>query len=230
MRRAKGVRLRDDSGGFWTRILINKHDPELVIKQYIVPDEHLTLAIAQEMMSSIKGSLRHRFVIHRIGGILSFNRTINGTYQYGIMKEISPDGTQYEPLKESTKLIRQQKGHRGPTSEFIPSKDNFNKGVNVFLGQDFILRATSKHIMEGLHVISFTSAPNGGKSAVIGWTGENAVIASMQDGGFTTNNPCIELLGVVPKNGNDMVEVPARPFIGVQPELIETLNTIYSQL
>lgn len=161
------MKLIDRSGGIWSRLIIRKASPDLVIRQSIVPDEKLTKSMASETINSIKGSTRSQFVVKRINGKLIHHRFPSGRYEYGILQRKTPEGEDYLPLKDTTLEIRKWKG--------------------VQRGAAFILRETSKHIFEGLKIKSFTLGPRGGKKVIIGWSGESEEIAVKQHYGDPLN-------------------------------------------
>jgi hypothetical protein len=203
------MKLIDNSGGFWLNIIEKRIDVELAIRQYIVPNDTLTRLIAEEVISAIRGGIKHRFTVERKNGELIFNRSSMGHYKTGILQGKSPDGSLYQALTISTLNIRRSKG--------------------VSRGGKYILRETDSHILNGLHIIHQTSASRGGKSVEIGWTGENADIAWKQNHGFSTENPSFEYFGLEPKSGNEVVTVPGREFIGLSAELIDNLESLFAQ-
>src|SRR5882672_5214621 len=163
--------------------------------------------LAKEAISSIKGSVKSNIIVQRKNGILIYKATPVGIYSFGILKRISPDGKPYEELKDTTlNKVRKWKG--------------------ITRGPSFILRETSRHIFEGLHIKSFTIAPRGGKKIVIGWSGEDEEIANKQETGFTTINPVTEYFGV---QGLKDVTIPARPFRGFQREFVDLFHSVFQQ-
>ena len=198
------MRLVDRSGGFFTNLIIKKVNPDLVITQSFIPDELLMKKIGDEAISSIKGSVKHKFVVRRQNGKLVFNTFPSGSYLFGIQKRISPDGTPFQPLSKATMAIRQWKAE---------------KGQITFRGAAFILRETSRHIMEGLRIKYLSKSPRGGKRVEIGWTGENERIANLQNDGSAENkNPAI--------HSDKDAPIPARPFRGFSEEFRENFFSI----
>ncbi len=197
------MKLEDNSGGFWTDLIIHKRGAAFAIKQHLIPDERFTKLIADETISAIRGSTKHKLVVERKNGKISYHLFGNGNYSEGIIQGISPDGTPYEPLSKTTLKFRKWKG--------------------ITRGVSFILRETSEHILNGLKILSFTSRPNGGKSVEVGWTGEDERIALLQNNGIPDNpNPSSSFRGVASDRKSP---VPARPFIGFSEELKENLNS-----
>lgn len=196
------MKLEDNSGGFWTDLIIHRRGASYAIKQHLIPDERFTKIIADETISAIRGSTKHKLVVERRNGKISYHLFNNGNYSEGILQGRSPDGTPYEPLSPTTLKFRKWKG--------------------ISRGASFILRETSQHILNGLKILSFTSRPNGGKSAEVGWTGEDAEIARAQNDGFATASPATGFAG---KQTVNSVQIPARPFIGFSEELKENLQS-----
>jgi len=84
-------------------------------------------------------------------------------YSTGIRKRKAPDGTPFEPLKQSTLDIRQKRGIK-------------RRGA-------FILRETGTHIIDQIRIIEI-----GNDYAIVGVEGgKNEIIASAHHTGFTTS-------------------------------------------
>jgi len=196
-------RLIDRSGGVWSEIITRRKNANLVITQRVIPDERLMFMIGEEAVSSIKGSIKHKFSITSSNGKVHFARFHNGTYPYGIMKRISPDGEKFEPLSETTVKEREWSG--------------------VDRGRPFILRRTSEHIMEGLKVLYQSRGPRGGKRVEIGWRGEDERLAILNDKGGSVTTDLFD-------RGPKTVNIPARPFRGFQEEFIRNFYDIMAQV
>lgn len=207
------MKLVDKSGGFWTNIIMRKMDPAIAFRQNYIPDENITRLFAEETMSAIKGSVKHKISVTHVAGKLVVARFNNGTYSTGILKRTSPDGTPFVPLNPLTLELRKAEGN--------------NRGAA------FILRATGKHIMDGLKILKLTTAPKGGKFAEIGWSGENAVIAVKQNEGFQETHATVKHKSK--EDGRKNVTaitsvVPARPFIGISEELQNNLQQWWNRI
>jgi hypothetical protein len=198
--------LRDNSGGIWTKLFQRNMSPELVLSQAYMPTDNHARIIAREIISSIKGSVRSKFSVTRQDGNLVMARHHSGSYSRGIMKQISPNGEPYKLLEDSTLNIRK-----------------LVKNINR--SQAFILRETSIHIMNALKIKGIVGSRKY-KTARIGWDGQNEQIAILQNKGGEVINPATEYFGITADN----VKVEARPFIGLQPELIETFQQMVNQL
>lgn len=199
------MKLKDNSGGFWTDLIIRNRNIDMIIKQHLMPDEKLTRIMAEEMISAIKGSRKHKLVVVRNNGKINYSLVENGSYSTGILKNTSPDGTPYEPLHRLTLKKR--------------------KWIGNERGASYILRKTSEHIFNGLHIKKLTRAPRGGKRAEIGWSGEDERIANIQNNGDPNNT--FPFFGKT-LNG-DLFEspapIPARPFRGISIELYNTIRS-----
>lgn len=201
------MRIVDNSGGLWTNIIKHRMEPGMAIRQNYIPDERVTKLLAEEVISSIKGSTKHKFSVKHIAGKLVIARFGSGTYSNGILKRKSPDGTDYIPLSQTTLDIRKIDGN--------------NRGAA------FILRETGQHIMNGLKILKLTLGPRGGKLAEIGWDGENEEIAMKQNKGFSTVTVRENKQG---EKRFTTTEVPARPFIGISEELQNNLQTFWNKI
>jgi len=206
----KIVSFVDNSGGLWGKLLFSNEDIQEVIWNAI-NNRKLFRYFADEMVSSVKGGPQHSFTITRKNdGKLRFARFATGSYPYGIAKRLSPDGSQYEPLKKSTLRHREWKAKVGE----LPTN---RRG-------SFILRETSEHIFYGLKITNKTITDNSANFE-IGWTGENQNIALKQNSGFNTGKN--EWFGKDPKSN---MKVPARPFIGIQKQCIDNLKTAFGKI
>jgi hypothetical protein len=204
------MKLYDNSGGFWTDIVIKRNNPQNTIKNYFLPDENSARIIGQEMISSIKGGARNQILFKRRGGKVIALSKPSGSYSFGILKRISPNGVPYEQLSHMTLWLRKNQ-----------------KGINR--SEAFILRETSRHILDGIRILSIKNHPrSGGFTVTVGWSGENENIAEKQNSGFTAENPLNEY-GIVSAKLSD-VEIPARPFIGFQDEFREVLEKMMNSL
>jgi len=199
------MKLIDNSGGFWTNLIVRRKNADLAISQNLLPNSQMMRVVANEAISSIKGSTKHKIIAKLTNGELTLQSSTNGEYSYGIKKRISPDGTPYERLSNTTLRMRKWKAEHGE----IPSAR----------GADYILRETSKHIYNGLKVLSVKI---GRKNAYaeIGWTGEDETIAKIQDGGDTITEHW---------SGQEVV-LPPRPFRGFQQEFIDNFFNILNQV
>jgi len=199
------MKIRDKSGGFWLNI-IQRRNPEVAFEQNYMPDRNLTNLLGQEIISGIKGAKRHKFMVRHLNGKLVVSKVPNGDYSTGILKRKSPDGTPYEPLSETTLQLRKLAGNnRGPS---------------------FILRETSKHIYEGLKILSV----NFGKkrsSVSIGWEGENAERAAEHNKGFDYT---VRYMNKQNEGRQYKITIPARPFIGISEEVVTTLQQMWRKV
>lgn len=203
------ISFKDASGGLWGELLFSNKNPKIILNSALF-NRKLYRYFADEIISSVRGGNKHSFTITRKKGKLNFVRFIKGSYPYGIKKRTSPDGSQYEPLKESTLKHREWKTKVGE----LPT---YRKG-------SFILRETSQHIYYGLKVLNEVVSENGAVYE-IGWDGENVDIALKQNSGFKTGGN--EWFGKQPKHKAD---VSARPFIGIQRQCIDNLKTAFSKI
>lgn len=200
------MRIDDKTGGFWTDIIVRKKLPEVAFKQNYTTDAVANNMLAEEAISAIKGSVKHKFSIRHVRGKLVIARFSDGKYSTGILQRKSPDGTPYAPLSETTLAMRKADGNsRGPA---------------------FILRETGKHIMDGLKIISRNTTRKGMKFE-IGWVGEDAKRASEHNAGFGWTIVYENSFGE--KRFYD-VTVPARPFIGLSKEFVENIQKFWNKL
>jgi len=200
------MKIVDRSNGFWLNILTKRTSPEVAFEQNYMPDPTMTRLLGEEIISGMKGSTKHKFMVRHMNGKLVISRVPNGKYQTGILRRTSPDGTPYVPLSESTLAIRKIDGNtRGPA---------------------FILRETGKHIMDGLKIITSSFGRKRSKMS-IGWTGEDAEIAAKQNKGFEEARPY--------RTSTDelrdfSVIIPARPFIGISEEVQTVLQQAWNKI
>ena len=182
------MRLRDNSGGIFTELLVKKKSPEVVLRQSFYPSPRMMTMVGQELIRSIRGDHSNKIMVRVRNGRLIPYMVANGQYPYGLLKEKSPDGTDYIPLEKATKNVRK-----------------YEKGIS----HDRILMETGKHLYSGLKIIKQTSGARGRQEVIIGWTGEDAEIALIQHNGDPDNY--IEFRGQ-----EYDAPIPPRPFIGIQ--------------
>lgn len=200
------MKIVDRSGGFWLDVFQKRKDPEVAFRQNYLPDKVATKMLAGEIISGMKGSVKHKIMVRHINGRLVISRVPNGSYSTGIMKRKSPDGTDYEPLSPVTLAIRKMDG--------------------ITRGAAFILRATSEHIFNGLKIKSLEFTKKGSKVA-IGWTGENEVIAVQQDQGFEVKAARKTESGGLSQY---TIKTPARHHIGISEETINVLTSFWKKI
>lgn len=198
------VKIIDRSGGMWIDMIKRRKNADLVLRQRLLPDENTMRMIGEEMISSVRGSVKHKFQVAGLqsqsGVNIIVHRFSNGSYRYGILKHTSPDGTPLEPLKESTIRHREYKGiNRGPV---------------------FLLRETSRHIYEGLKV-KFINIGKRRHEVGVGWTGENEKLVQQHEVGFVATTPFFD------KSPEKGLLVPARPIRGFSRELIDNLRELF---
>lgn len=198
------MRIKDNSGGFWTDIIVKRKSPLVTVRQNYIPDENVARVIAKEAVSAIKGSNKGRFSVSHRNGKLTVSRFSSERYSTGILQRKSPNGKDYLPLSEATLQMRKLDGNnRGPS---------------------FILRETGKHIMDGLKVLSISKTRNGSK-AEVGWSGDNAQRAAEHNAGF--------IVTYTNKRGEQRsydIPVPARPFIGLSKEFLKNINGLWNRI
>ena len=195
------MRLIDNSGGFWGDIIIRNVNPDMVIKQHFEPSPELMEILGDEMISAVKGSVKHTVVVEQDNdGHKTINAFGNGSYQYGILKGTDPDGEPLKPLSDNTLRIRKEE-------------------KQIDRGETFILRETSQHILQGLMIKSLNN-----KSVVIGWTGEDEEIVIANATDREVENPAITYWGVNAKRKK--VPVPARDIRGLSDEFRENAINI----
>jgi len=191
---------------FWYDIIVGRINPETVFKQNYMPDQRITKLLAEEGISAVKGSVRHKFSVQHVGGKLVMTRFNNGSYSTGILKRTSPDGTPFVPLSEKTLNARKDEGNRR--------------------GPAFILRETSAHIYKGLKILSQTITRKGSVTTM-GWSGDDAKRANQHDKGFIQNYKYTNKKG---KTSNYPVEIPARPFIGYSKEFLKNMQQFWNKI
>ena len=168
-----------------------------------------------------------------------------GRYPRGILRGKGPDGRMWDPLEDSTLWFRYLKaGGKGGESyqysvmaEFPGSGDFFDpetghgRRIGSARGQSFKLRETSKHIYGGLKPLEVTQG-----HFEIGWDGYHedtgepvAHIALKQHRGFTTVWTAAQERGYT-GGMKRRFRVPARPFIGLQPQFFENADEIAETL
>lgn len=175
----------------------------MVIRRHFLPSKVVTRAIAQEAISSVRGGKRNRIVFSRTQGIITFRKVRAGEYPWGIKKNISPSGEQFESLTEDTLRHRKFKNiKRGPT---------------------FILRETSKNIYGGLKILEITKGRLRA-SSTIGWTGKAAELVAMFEAGFSPLDT--SWFGHDPPDGFSEIQVAPRRVRGFQPAFRENLYMI----
>jgi hypothetical protein len=190
------VKLVDNSSGFWTDVIIRRINPDMVIRQHFEPSIELMTILGNEMISSVKGSVKHNITVGMSNeGQKTIHSFPSGSYQYGIMKQTDPDGNPLAPLSDNTIRIRREE------------KQN-NRGYA------FILRETSQHIFEGLKIKVLNL-----KSVVIGWTGEDEQRVTENANEREVENPAITYWHVNAKKKT--VTVPARDVRGLSDEFRE---------
>lgn len=202
------MKLIDNSGGIWTNLITRRINPDLVIKRAIIPNEKLVKEMANEAISSIKGSIKHRFKIGRVNGELIFNKFPSGTYEYGILKRKSPDGEDWEELNPLTLKHREFKFKEGK--------------IDQVRGKSFILRETSKHILNGLKIKKIRRKFSGGQTIEIGWDSKNEEIVRLQNDGGSVFDEWFDTF--------KSSFIPSRPFRGFQKQLRENFRNILEQI
>lgn len=196
--------VKDRAGGIWTELLVRKKSPNMVCRQAFVPNKAGMRTIGNEIISAIRGSNKHKFVITRQNGRMRINTFPNGIYSTGILRHRSPDGSEMTELSDVTLRIR----------KYV--KD-------ISRGKTFLLRETSRNIYWGLHIKN-VSIGNMYGHLTIGWEGEAEEIVKKQESGFETINPAIMYLGVY--TPNTRVKVPPRWICGYSDELIDNLRNL----
>lgn len=203
------MKLRDASGGFWSEMILNKKSATQVITQRITPNQGLMVAIGNEAISSIKAGPKHNYSIVRkvgsIGGSPVYHGFGTGNYKYGIQTRTTPQGVPYTPLSEVTLKIRREA-----------------KGITR--GAEYILRETSKHIMQGLKVkyVSKVGGFGGGAKRVeIGWSGLDEELIMMNEKNRKIPNP---IKRIKPDSTAPDVLVPARKVRGFSAEFVNNLQ------
>lgn len=82
--------------------------------------------IGNEIISGFKGLSAKKAIVNREGRVTT---RAAGVYPYGISKRRSPDGTPYEPLKESTLRSRKREGISRGEGFILRETDGLYKGL-----------------------------------------------------------------------------------------------------
>jgi hypothetical protein len=205
------MKLTDRSGGFWTDIIVRRKNANLALSSRIVPPIEVKEAIGQEIINSIKGSVKSSYSFNRNeDGSLVMVRVPKGTYQYGLAKGTDSNGRELAPLSPVTIIIRE-------------------KVKNVSRKSAFILRETNQHIYDGLHIKFIAGSGNisGAHKIEIGWDGFDEELVRMNEQSRMVDNP----LSLMNKNTGQsfkQVQVPGRKFRGFSEELKENIIAILS--
>lgn len=206
------MKIVDNEGGFWTNVVLRKTTAAQAIENRVIPTSEFMRIIGKEMMNSTKGGNKHRITVGRgLGGKHTYHSFVSGTYQTGIRKRISPDGVPFAPLSETTLRIRKEV-----------------KGITR--GAAFILRETSKHILEGIKILKITK-----NSVTTGWTGEDEKLVRLNENDRSVENPSYlmnrdrvgDLFSSGSSSGRNILEpvfVPARKVRGFSQELLHNLS------
>lgn len=213
------MKLRDNSGGIWGEIILKRKNPEVVLREVALPgDPRFARLMAEEAISAIKGSVKHILLVDRSQGKVQYRRVNAGnSYSTGILKRISPDGTPYPVVEEGGGLLKES------TLRHREYKQEVGDTVTSRSGA-FVLRETSQHIFNGLKVKEITVTRNGAR-AVIGWQGENEIIALKRNRQSETGASL--WFGQIPKWSKT---VEARPFIGLSQEFVDVFEQFVNQL
>ena len=147
-------------------------------------------------------------------GINSLIRA-KGRYPYGIARQRGPNGQKWPPLSDATLRIRKAKAKTGWTDVNTGER----RSLNSARGRSFALRETSQHLYNGLKVlrVTSTSVGLGYRGSVRGSGIELDRLATMMDRGFTV------------KGKKGTIQVPARPFIGIQRRFKVNAAQLYRQ-
>lgn len=190
------MRLVDNSGGFWGDIIIRKINPDIVVKQRLEPSLQLMTILGKEMISAVKGSTKHNITVTTSkDGVKTIHAFSSGSYKYGLIKGTDAAGNALEPLSESTLRIRDEQ-------------------KNVQRDGKFILRETSKHILDGLKIKILNK-----KSVQIGWNAKDEELVNLNATEREVENPAITYWGINAKRKT--VHVAGREFRGLSDEFRE---------
>jgi hypothetical protein len=192
---------------FFTKVFLRGEDIEMSLRTSFLPDPAFMTELAKEGMNAVKGSQKSKLIVTMRDGMRTVRRVGVSTYEDGIIKASTPDGMAYHQLSESTLKIRREVKH-------------------IVRGAQYILRETSQHILNGLHIIRMQRNYRQSAGVSIGWSGENAEIAKRQNDGFTAINPMEEFMtmnraermSTMGSGSAKDVDIPARKFMAFSRE------------
>jgi hypothetical protein len=163
--------------------------------------------LAKEAISSIRGSIKHTVVQIRTGSEpivgparVAYHVFPVGRYPFGMLSNTTSSGMPLRKLKQSTLRKREYEGNPR--------------------GKEFILRATSQHIYNGLKVLSVNE-----NSFSVGWEGEDEIIVRKHEQGFVADTPMFD----GKKQGIGAI-VPPRKIRGLQTSYRENVAEILRRL
>jgi hypothetical protein len=161
------MNLVDRSNGFWGELIKDRKNPRLLLTQRFGPNLQLMNILADEAISSIRGSVKHSVAIIIKNGKPTPHAFPVGRYPFGMLSNTTSTGIPLKPLKDATIRKREYEGNTR--------------------GKEFILRATSQHIYNGLKKLKVTE-----ESFLVGWEGEDEEIVMKHEHGFVADTPMFE--------------------------------------
>jgi hypothetical protein len=202
------VKLTDNSGGFWADIIIRRKSADMALRSRVEPNIAVMEVLGNEMIQSVKGGAKSLYNFTRSAeGDVIVTKIPCGDYKFGIAKGTDYTGAPLAPLSEVTLKIREK------------VKGISRKGA-------FILRETSEHIFNGLHITHLAGKSNtSGRNRVeIGWNKFDEQLVMLNEQDRMVTNPLVEY------RGKDIsapdVFVAARKIRGYSAELRENIIQI----